>query len=196
MKPLLIATQNPGKVKEFQKLLHPFFSCRAADSHCPPVKEDGENYRENAFKKAQAFYQIYQVPVLADDSGLEVDCLGGAPGIYSARYGSPDFSWKERFNYLYQQLKGTPVDQWSARFRCVLCYFDGKTEPFFFEGTCEGRIEPQLRGEEGFGYDPLFFSLDLQKGFGEASEAEKARVSHRGRAVQAFLDWIVKNPTS
>lgn len=196
MKSLLIATQNAGKVREFQKLLSPVFSCRSADSVSPTVIEDGKTYQENALKKAQAFYQVYQTPVLADDSGLEVDPLNGAPGIFSARYGSPDFSWKERFEYLYQQLKGTPVEQWSARFRCVLCYFDGKTQPFFFEGTCEGRIEPQPRGGEGFGYDPLFFSFDLKKGFGEASEAEKALVSHRGRAVQAFLDWITKNPTS
>jgi XTP/dITP diphosphohydrolase len=191
---VLIASQNLGKLKEFQSLLSPQFSCVPADHRAPEVDENGTTYRENAYKKAKAYVEIYQIPVLSDDSGLEIDALNGAPGLWSARFGGEGISWKERFQKLYEQLAPYPADQWTARFRCILCYLIPRGEPLYFEGVCEGRIDRNPKGTGGFGYDPIFYSSQLAKSLGEAPSAEKALVSHRAQAVQAFLDWAKKNP--
>lgn len=192
MKPLLLATTNKGKILEFRDLLAPHFDCVPSDSRAPEVVEDGTTYHQNAEKKARAFFSIYQIPVLSDDSGLEIDALGGAPGLYSARFGGEAISWPERWNFMYSKLKGIKESLWTARFRSVLCYFDGQ-KAIFFEGTVEGRILPAPLGQKGFGYDPVFYSSELKKGFGEATTDEKAFVSHRARAAKLFLDWAMKN---
>lgn len=192
MKPLLIATTNPGKVSEFQELLGGRFHCQSADHRAPTVIEDGKNYRENAEKKARGFFSVYQIPVLSDDSGIEIDALNGEPGLYSARFGGEQKKWPERWQYTYDRLKGVPQEKWTARFRSVLCYFDGKTVQFF-EGVTEGRVCPTPKGDKGFGYDPIFYSFDLQKTFGEASPSEKESASHRARAAHLFLTWFHKN---
>lgn len=194
MPALRIATQNLGKLREFQQLLLPHFHCIAADTRAPQVIEDGMTYPENAFKKAKAFFTVYQAPVLADDSGLEIDVLAGEPGVLSARFGGETISWDERFQILYKRLAPFSEKDWTARFRCVLCLFWGQKEPLFFEGVTEGRIQKVPKGTRGFGYDPIFFSTDLQKTFSEASDDEKAQVSHRGRAVRLLLNWFQKNP--
>ncbi|NBX77283.1 MAG: RdgB/HAM1 family non-canonical purine NTP pyrophosphatase [Proteobacteria bacterium] len=194
MNSVLIATQNLGKLKEFQNLLAPLFKCLPSDHRAPEVDENGTTYRENAFKKAKAYAEIYQVPVLSDDSGLEIDVLHGAPGLWSARFGGAGISWTERFQKLYAQLAPFPAEQWSARFRCVLCFLIPHQEPFYFEGVCEGRIDQNPQGSGGFGYDPIFYSSQLGKSLGEATSAEKAQVSHRAQAVQALLEWAKKNP--
>lgn len=192
MKSLLIATSNPGKITEFNSLLGTHFECVAADQRAPDVEEDGTNYFENAEKKARAFFGVYQTPVLSDDSGLEVDALKGAPGLYSARYGGTELSWPKRWSFLYSQIPADAPKPWTARFRAVLCYFDGK-KAHFFESTVDGWICSQAKGEKGFGYDPIFFSSELKKTFGEATAEEKGRVSHRARAAKLFLDWTSKN---
>lgn len=194
MTPLLIATQNSGKLKEFESLLSPSIRCIRADHQAPQVEEDGKTYAENALKKAKAFQSVYQLPVLSDDSGLEIDVLKGAPGIWSARFGGEKISWKERFQKLYELLAPYSENEWTARFRCVLCLLLPNQEPIYFEGLCEGRIDHSPLGEQGFGYDPIFYSLILKKSLGEATPAEKAQVSHRAEAVRALLDWIKKNP--
>lgn len=153
------------------------------------VLENGETYHENAEKKARAFYKVYRLPVLSDDSGLEVDALGGDPGACSARYGGEKISWEQRWNALYSKLASSPPSAWTARFLCVLCYYDGGKAVRFFEGKTAGVISPRPRGERGFGYDPIFYSPELGKTFGEASFDEKQNVSHRARAVSAFLEW-------
>jgi XTP/dITP diphosphohydrolase len=191
---VLIATQNLGKLKEFQSLLPPPFNCFPADHRAPEVDENGTTYRENAFKKAKAYVEIYQIPVLSDDSGLEIDVLNGAPGLWSARFGGKDISWEERFQKLYDQLAPYPSDQWTARFRCILCYLIPQGEPLYFEGVCEGKIDENPKGSKGFGYDPIFYSSQLRKSLGEALSAEKTQVSHRAQAVRAFLAWAKKNP--
>lgn len=192
MNSLLLATTNLGKIKEFNELLSDFVSCCEPHPPVPRVIEDGQTYRENALKKAQAFYDIYRVPTLADDSGLEIDVLKGEPGVHSARFGGEEITWPERFAYLLKKLAVFPPDQWTARFRCVLCLYDSHG-PHFFEETCEGKIISLPTGNQGFGYDPLFFSFDLKKTFGEASKAEKSKVSHRAKAVLTLKNWLQKN---
>lgn len=192
MKPLLIATSNQGKIAELKALLGGEFLCESADPRAPEVVEDGRTYCENAEKKARAFFSVYQLPVLSDDSGLEIDALNGEPGLYSARFGGVALSWPDRWKYVLSALQDVAEPFWTARFRAVLCYFDGK-KAHFFEGLTEGRIVAQPKGENGFGYDPIFYSTELGKTFGEASETEKSQVSHRARAAQHFLQWSLKN---
>jgi XTP/dITP diphosphohydrolase len=187
---LCLATSNRGKIEE----LRAFFRARAPSVRCvspadlgkpaPEVEETGTTYRANALLKAQAFYSVYQMPVLADDSGLEVEALNGAPGVQSARFGGESISWPERWELLFKTLHPRP-EPWAARFRCVLCYFDG-TVPWYTEGTVEGFLIQSPRGGNGFGYDPIFFSPELGKTFGEASSEEKDRVSHRSKALEVF----------
>lgn len=190
---LLIATQNAGKLAEFRALLGARFECLALnDPHwrgivCPDVVEDGSTYFENCLKKAMTYFGKYRTPVLADDSGLEVDGLQGGPGIHSARFGGESLGWPQRWELMISHLRGQDTAAWRARFRCVLCYYDGQGVPVFFQATSEGHIVAEPKGQKGFGYDPIFFSDELGKTFAEASGPEKDRVSHRGRAVSAFL---------
>ena len=193
---LLLASTNSGKVKEFRYLLghgvktvapwDPQFNGKTS----PEVVEDGNSYYEHALKKALAFYEVFKTPVLADDSGLEVDLLGGRPGVDSATYGGEGLSWLERWKKLYSELGSHPKDKWTARFRCVLCYYDGKTVPQFYEGTVEGTILPEPSGDNGFGYDPIFYSTLLKKSFGQAELPEKALVSHRAKAIAEFQKTV------
>lgn len=196
MRTLLIATSNRGKTREFKRLLGDRFSILTPldppaiqKSPKPPVvPETGETYFENALVKALRYFDAYKMPVLADDSGLEVDCLRGAPGVYSAIYGGEKISAAERWAHLLDAIRKSGVPQpWTARFRSVVCYYDGKSVPWYAEGTCEGKILPEPVGTEGFGYDPIFWSAELGQGFGVAEEAAKNRVSHRARAVAEFL---------
>lgn len=195
MKRLFIATSNSGKTRELQQQLKGRFEVLTPKSPAfssqpiPDVKEDGETYYENALKKAMAFYAAYQLPVLADDSGLEVAVIGGQPGVHSAYLGGVGISWAERWEALYRLLRPFPSSEWKACFRSILCYYDGQSVPVFFEGSTQGLILPAPRGGEGFGYDPIFFSPELHKTFGEATPEEKASVNHRIRALQRFLAW-------
>lgn len=199
MPTLFLATSNLGKIGEFRDLLKGFTLTHPSqaefESLTPPeVVEDGLTYYENALKKALRYFEMYRRPVLADDSGIEVDALYGAPGVNSAYFGGEKISWAERWQHLWKQLSGVPQGEWTARFRAVLCYYDGQNPPRFFEGVTEGKVLPTPRGNDGFGYDPIFFSKDLGKSFGEASALEKHRASHRARAVQAFLEWWPSHP--
>jgi XTP/dITP diphosphohydrolase len=200
---LLLATSNRGKLSEFE----PFLNQKAnlltpSDSQfsglkAPDVVEDGQTYFENALKKALQYHSVFQMPVLADDSGLEVDALNGEPGVFSARYGGESIAWAERWEKLHRALSPFPKDQWTARFRCVLCFYQGQASvPVFFFGTVEGSILPRPRGEKGFGYDPIFFSPQINKSFGEATPAEKQLFSHRSQAIRQFLSsGILDHPT-
>ena len=193
MKPLLIATSNPGKFREFAELLSSVFHCESLPENTPTAIEDGKTYQENALKKAEHYFRIFKKPVLTDDSGLEVDLLNGAPGIDSATFGGEKISWPERWDFLYQQLRKVGGNRSAARFRCLLCYFDGMDEPRFFEATTEGYIASVPQGGHGFGYDPIFYSSELGKTLGQASTVEKGSVSHRARAAEKFLDWFTNN---
>lgn len=152
-------------------------------------EETGATYEENALIKAAQVAHATGIPALADDSGLEVDALDGAPGIYSARFGG-DLGDGERIAYLLQQLKHVPTEQRGAGFVCVLVLAapDGRVQSF--RGSCRGMLLHGPRGEGGHGYDPIFWSPELGKTFAEASEEEKGHVSHRGRAIAEFLTWV------
>jgi XTP/dITP diphosphohydrolase len=198
---VLVATSNPGKLYDF---------AGAAEAHgveifpipnfasLPPVVEDGATFEVNARKKAEAYSRA--VPgelVLADDSGLEVDALGGAPGIHSARYASDqphlvDSNTKDHDNNarLLRELRGVPSEKRTARFVCVLAAArDGQTVAIF-RGEAEGVILEAPRGENGFGYDPLFYFPQIGRAFAELSAAEKAGYSHRGIAFRKLLEWL------
>ena len=185
---LLVATNNLGKVREYEELLAglPFeVTFPAQEGIALEVEESGATFEENARLKALAYARASGLPTLADDSGLEVDALGGAPGVRSARYAGPGASDVDRYQKLLDALAGVPEDQRTARFCCVvaLAWPDGTVHTA--EGRCEGQIGWAPRGEHGFGYDPVF----IVDGFGGLTMAElepevKNRISHRARAVQ------------
>ena len=185
---LLIATNNQGKVKELRDLLRDTgieLITPAQINLALDVLEDGRTYAENATKKAVAFAQASGLISLADDSGLEVDALEGAPGLYSARYGSSNggkVSDKGRRDYLIKNLQGKPRP-WTARFHATIAISVPNGEIYLSEGFCEGEIIPEERGAGGFGYDPIFLLSELRKTMAELSMEEKNRLSHRARAV-------------
>jgi len=198
----LIATSNPGKLRDFAAAARPHgieITALPGFASLPPAIEDGATFAANARKKA-AHYSRF-VPgelVLADDSGLEVDALGGAPGVHSARYAalapgvipaagnSDDAANNQR---LLRELRDVPDAQRTARFVAVIAAARDGAILATFRGAVEGRILHEARGSSGFGYDPLFFVAELRRTFGESSLEEKARLSHRGQAFRAFLEW-------
>lgn len=188
-----MGTQNAGKLVELKALLGDLFAVQGLPGDAPEVVEDGTTYRENAFKKAQAYARRYGLPTLADDSGLEVDALLGAPGLYSARFGGTDLTWPQRWTHLTDALKKISPGPWPSRFRCVLCFFDGNTA-HYFEGVCEGAVIAEPKGAGGFGYDPIVTIAALGKTFAEASATDKNRVSHRALALAALRRWLLAHP--
>jgi XTP/dITP diphosphohydrolase len=192
---LVIATHNQGKMAEFRLALGRYkielLSASDVGVHELP-EENGASYEENAMMKAAFTTMRCKLPCLADDSGLEVAILGGAPGIFSARYGGK-VNNGERIAYLLEQLQHTPQDKRNAKFVCGLVFTTPRGLVQGFWGETHGHILTGPRGKAGFGYDPVFFSSDLQKTFAEASEVDKLKVSHRGRALAQFINWI-KNP--
>ena len=193
--PLLIATSNRGKLREFQEILGAQF----ADLLIPAdaglqldVAETGSSYAENAALKAQAYCQASGLACIADDSGLEVDALDGAPGLYSARFGAGQVSGDGgRRAYLLEKLAGCPQPQgapgWPAHFHCTVAVAVPGQALRTFDGRCEGYILREERGQNGFGYDPYFFYPPLNRSFAELSAEEKNSVSHRKRALEALL---------
>lgn len=201
MKQLLTATNNKGKVKELQDLLKDTGIELVTPAQIDldlDVAEDGNTYAENATKKAVAFARVSGLISLADDSGLEVDALDGAPGLYSARYGSPDggkLSDAGRRAFLIQTLQGKPRP-WIARFHATIAIAVPDGETHLAEGFCEGEIIPEERGAGGFGYDPIFLLPELGKTMAELTRDEKNRLSHRARAVmnaKQILEQIYKS---
>jgi XTP/dITP diphosphohydrolase len=190
MPKLLIGTKNKGKIVEIQALLADVDLELVSLSELNieiSVDETGETYAENAALKAQAYAQASGLVTLADDSGLEVDALNGAPGLYSARYApQPNPTDADRRAHLLKNLAGIPRP-WDARFRCVVALTTPGEDTRFAEGVCPGEIIPEECGEHGFGYDPIFFLETLGKTMAELSMAEKNELSHRARAVKAAI---------
>jgi len=186
--PLLLATSNQGKQREYRELLEglPFtlvFPQDVASERAPKVEESGATYAQNAALKARAWAKITGWLTLADDSGLEVAALGGAPGLYSARLApQPHATDADRRRYLLAQLTGKPRP-WQARFVCVIAVATPGGALHFAEGVCHGEIIAQERGDHGFGYDPLFLLPDLGLTMAELQPEEKNRRSHRARAA-------------
>ncbi len=189
---IIIATNNQGKVREFKAMLTPLgyepVSLKDAGI-VAEVVEDGETFEENAHKKARAIYELCGCPVIADDSGLQVDFLGGAPGIYSARYAGEDATDKERCEKILSELEGVDESMRSARFVCALyCIIDEERE-YSVTGTLEGFIGTEMRGENGFGYDPIFM-VDEERSLAEMSAEEKNGISHRAAALKTLTDIL------
>ena len=178
---LVIASGNAGKIREYRDLLSGAgVELIAFDTE---IEEVGETYGENARLKAEAAATRSELPALGDDAGLEVDALGGFPGIRSARLGPTQ---KERTDELLRRLSGIPRP-WLARFVCTIALAATGQATEYFEGECRGEIIPEWRGEAGFGYDPIFLLPEIGRTFGELSPDEKHRYSHRGAAVRALL---------
>jgi XTP/dITP diphosphohydrolase len=193
MKKLLIATNNQGKIQEFQELLKgiPYELVTPGQIGLKlDVEESGDSYAANAEIKAKAFAKAAKMLALADDSGLEVDALGGAPGIKSARYAGHNATDMNKVEYLLSQIKNVPLEKRTARFRCVIAIAHENGRVDFCRGTCEGLITLEPRGKAGFGYDPIFLFPELGKTMAELPEAEKNRISHRGRAAQAAVKLL------
>jgi XTP/dITP diphosphohydrolase len=193
MKRLVVATRNLGKWHEFRRLL---FSLKAdvfslADlSIDTDFEETGSTFAENARLKALAYSHLTSLPVLADDSGLEVAALGGKPGIYSARYAGPGASDADRIRKLLAELGEVSTGR-DARFVCALALAQEGKVLAEAEGECRGVIAPEPRGTNGFGYDPVFYFPELGRTYAELSNEEKNRYSHRGRAAASLLAKIV-----
>jgi len=191
---LVIATNNVGKLAEFRELLQelPLDLLAISDvvPDLPPVVEDGATFEANAIKKARSVAEATLMLTLADDSGLEVDALGGAPGVRSARYAGDRATDAENNAALLRALDEVPEESRTARFRCVLCLVDpwapGGPSSRTVEGTCEGTIALSARGARGFGYDPLFVVHGGTRTLAEFSDDEKNAISHRGQAARAI----------
>jgi XTP/dITP diphosphohydrolase len=192
---LLVATGNAGKLREFAQALGRLgidvVGLEALGDRTA-VEEKGATFLENATLKAEAFSRRTDLPVLADDSGLEVDALEGRPGVLSARLGGPQLSDAARSKAVLKGLVDVPEAQRTARFRCVLALARGGRTLGTFEGRVEGRILRELRGKNGFGYDPIFLHLESGKTFAEMAPEEKEAVSHRGRALAALGEALAR----
>jgi len=190
---LVMATRNAGKVDEIRRLLDGMdldVRSLADFPGVPEVVEDGETFRDNALKKALTVSAATGCLALADDSGLEVDALGGAPGVRSARFAGEAASDAENNAKLLELLAGLPEERRTARFRCVLVLADPSGRRVFAQGACEGRITVKPAGTGGFGYDPVFFVPALGRTMAELEPAEKNRISHRGEALRRLIEVL------
>jgi len=192
---LLVATTNPGKLREYREIFVelPFGLTTLTEQGIDlDVEETGATFAENALLKARAAAEASGLLTLADDSGLEIDALGGEPGVRSARWPTPDTSYPERFKLIFARLAGLPPEQRAARFRCAIALArpDGWHE--IVEGVVEGIIADAPRGDKGFGYDPIFYVPALGSTTAELSPEEKHRISHRGRAARAARDVLLR----
>jgi XTP/dITP diphosphohydrolase len=181
---LVIATHNKNKLKEFKRVFEGIQIAIASLEDFPPIPEaveDGETFDENAYKKALHTAKILGLPAIADDSGLVVDALDGAPGVYSARYAGVDASDTQNLEKLLLEMQGKTNRR--AAFHCVLSIAVPSGPALTYEGRCEGLITEKPKGENGFGYDPVFYFEDSAKTFAEMTMEEKNRVSHRGKAL-------------
>ena len=192
---IIIATKNEGKVREFRRLLEPlgYEPVSLKDENIDTeINEDGDTFEENAHIKASEIYKLTGLPVIADDSGLEVEFLGGAPGIYSARSAGEGASDEERNQKLLDEMQGVDTPLRNAKFVCALyCILDDKRE-YCVTGALEGFIGEEPKGEHGFGYDPIFM-IDEDTSLAEVSEEEKNKISHRAKAMKRLLEELEKD---
>lgn len=191
---LVVATHNRHKTHEIRHILGPEFKVRDLGAHpeVPEIRESGMSFEQNAKLKALAASRQLTAMVIADDSGLEVEALGGAPGIYSARYAGANATERDKIDKLLRELAlvGATDDRRRARFRCVVALARNSDLLGTFEGTVEGRITHEARGDSGFGYDPIFIPEGFEQTFGELPEEVKNRISHRAKAIRALVDRL------
>lgn len=187
MKEAIIATHNPGKVKEFKEILEPKgydVKSLAEIGFTEEIEETGHTFEENAILKAEAVAKAVNKMVIADDSGLSIDNLGGRPGVYSARYAGEQKDDQANIEKVLSELKGIEKEQRTARFRCALAVSIPREETKTVEGHVEGYIAEEPRGKYGFGYDPIFIVKDKDKTMAELTSDEKNKISHRADALK------------
>ncbi len=193
MNKILLATSNAHKVEEFKEMLEPFgytiTSLLDFDEEFD-IEETGTTFEENALIKAKTMHDKLGIAVIADDSGLMVNALDGAPGIYSARFMGKDTSYDIKNQYIIDQCKD--ADDKGCQFVCAIAYVEENGESHVFTGVVEGIVADHIEGEKGFGYDPLFYYPPYQTTLANVSEEQKNAVSHRGRALKQFVDFIEK----
>lgn len=192
MEKLIVATRNEGKVREFRQLFSKYnietLSLAELDEELPDVEETGDTFEENARLKAETIADILNVAVLADDSGLEVSALGNEPGVYSARYAGEEKNDQANVEKVLTKLKGEHNRE--ARFVCVLALAVPNEKTIFKKGTCEGKIAEKPEGNNGFGYDPIFYPEGYTRTMAELPADEKNRISHRSNALKKLEDWL------
>ena len=195
---IVIATRNRHKAVELKTLLHGAGYDAVQldeidpDNIIPEVEETGTTFKENAFLKAHAIAKATGLPAIADDTGLEVDALGGAPGIFSARYAGENCTYEDNVKKLLRELSDVADDRRTARFKTVAVYVHKETE-LSAEGVVEGVITEKEEGVGGFGYDPVFSVLDMKKTYAQLADEEKNRVSHRGKAIRSLIEKLREN---
>ncbi len=190
---LILASNNKNKLREIRELIEPsgfeVFSLKDMGVIADP-EENGTTFEENAYIKAKFIYDIFdgEYAVIADDSGLEVDYLNKAPGIYSARYGGENAADEDKYNKILSELDGIVKEKRTARFVCVICFIDSNGDSYTVRGECEGYIGFEAKGKNGFGYDPIF--MYGENSFAEISADMKNKVSHRAEALRKFAEII------
>ena len=195
---IVIATRNRHKAVELQTLLHGvgYDAVRLdeidPDGKIPEVEETGTTFKENALLKAHAIAKATGLPSVADDTGLEVDALEGAPGIFSARYAGENCTYEDNVKKLLRELSDVADDRRTARFKTVAVYVHKETE-LSAEGVVEGVITEKAEGFGGFGYDPVFSVWDMKKTYAQLADEEKNRVSHRGKAIRSLIEKLHEN---
>ena len=195
---IVIATRNRHKAVELQTLLHGAGYDAVQldeidpDNIIPEVEETGTTFKENALLKAQAIAKATGLPAIGDDTGLEVNILGGAPGIFSARYSGENCTYEDNVKKLLRELSDVADDRRTARFKTVAVYVHKETE-LSAEGVVEGVITEKEEGVGGFGYDPVFSVLDMKKTYAQLADEEKNRVSHRGKAIRSLIEKLREN---
>jgi XTP/dITP diphosphohydrolase len=195
---IAISSRNPGKIREIRSICADWpvewITAEGHEGPWPDVEETGQSYLENALLKARAMAESFGVPAVADDSGIEVDALGGGPGPRSARYAGEEATDEENLRMLIRAVAGVPAAGRTARYRCVavLAWPDGRE--VWAEGTCEGSLVSKPRGSGGFGYDPIFVPAGWDETMAELSPEEKDRISHRGRAFRALRELVARDP--
>ncbi len=189
---IILASNNSNKLKEMKTKLSKYdmnvISQKEA-GYDIEVEETGTTFEENAILKATAIYNLSKMPVIADDSGLEIDYLDGAPGIYSHRFAGPNATDNDRINKALKLLDGIADEKRTARFKCVICYIDIEGQKHIFEGRAEGKIAFEPKGTNGFGFDPIFI-CEQNKTFAELTGEEKNKISHRGRAIEKLIKFL------
>ena len=189
---LIVATQNEGKLRELRSLLNglPVEIVSAAEAGLPDVEETGRTFEANALLKARAARDATGALSLGEDSGIEVDALGGEPGVFSHRFAGPDATDEDRNRVLIERLEGVPDERRTCRYRSVVALALPDGREFTCEGRCEGRIGYEHRGANGFGFDPIFVLPDRGCTMAELPPDEKNRISHRGRAFEALRETL------
>ena len=192
---ILLATNNKHKLQEVREILSPHgiivYCISDLNLDYKEPIEDGKTYKDNALIKANALKELTSLPIIADDSGIEIEALDNKPGLFSSRFASELGGYENAFNFIFDKVK--EKNNSKARFMCDIILVNIEDRPLLFEGICEGNIAKEVRGNDGFGYDPIFIPDGYDKSFAEIERKEKNMISHRGRALKKLLVYLRLN---